>query len=54
MAVFTIKWQISQCLERPDTTNWDQVMGYFLKVCKEFFVFTFVKFIFDPDTFVVG
>jgi len=34
--VHAIEWQISQCFMRPDRTNWDQVMDYFLKVCKDF------------------
>jgi len=36
MTVLAIEWQISQHLKEPDTTTWDQVMDYFLKVCKEF------------------
>jgi len=31
MAVHTIEWQISQYLEWPDKTNWDQVYGPFSK-----------------------
>jgi len=34
MAVHTIEWQISQCLEGVDMMNWDQVVDHFLKVCK--------------------
>jgi len=39
MAVLAIEWRINQRLERPDTTNWDQVMDPFSKVCMIFVYF---------------
>jgi len=36
MAIFAIEYRISHYSKQPDTSNWDQVMDHFLKVCKEF------------------
>jgi len=39
MAVHAVELRISQCLERVDMMNWDQVMDHFLMVCMIFMLF---------------
>jgi len=57
MAVHAIEWQISQHLEQPDRTNWDQVIGHFLKCLRDFracFLEVYIQGMFWSNTFVVG
>ena len=54
IALLAIEWQISQRLFGVNGINWDQVIDYFLKVCKQFVCLFIFTACFGPHTFVVG